>query len=65
MKGTVKELLEELKAEQTAQDNAIRETIQKELTKTPITFENLDNNLIEQFSNSLDDLKRGRFKKLK
>lgn len=42
---TVKQLIEELKAEQTAQDIAIRETIQKELGKTPITFENLDNNL--------------------
>lgn len=45
MTNTVKELLDELKAEEAQQTAAIRETVQKELSKTPITFENLDNNL--------------------
>lgn len=45
MKDSVKDLLEELKAEQLSQDAAISETIKKELSKTPITFENLDKNL--------------------
>jgi len=45
MTDSVKELLAELKAEQLAQDNAISETIKNALSKTPITFDNLDNNL--------------------
>ena len=45
MKGTVKELLDELKAEQSAQSDAIQKAIKEEMAKSQITFENLDNNL--------------------
>ncbi|MEK6907148.1 MAG: YbaK/EbsC family protein [Nanoarchaeota archaeon] len=43
----------------------IKEIIKANKAEIVNIIENLDNNLIEQFSNSLDDLKRGRFKKLK
>jgi MoxR-like ATPase len=45
MKGTVKELLDELKAEQTAQSDAIQRAIKEEVAKIKITEENLDANL--------------------
>lgn len=45
MKDTVKILLEELKAEQTANQQAIQNAIQQEFGNTKITYDNLDNNL--------------------
>ena len=45
MKDTVKILLEELKAEQTAKQQAIQNAIQQEFGNTKITYDNLDNNL--------------------
>lgn len=44
-KDTVKELLEELKAEQASNQQAIQAAIQQEFGSTKITYENLDNNL--------------------
>lgn len=45
MKDTVKILLEELKVEQTANQQAIQNAIQQEFGNTKITYDNLDNNL--------------------
>jgi cobaltochelatase CobS len=45
MKDPIKELLEELKAEQTSNQQAIQTAIQQEFSNTRITYDNLDNNL--------------------
>lgn len=47
MVGTVKDLLNELKAEQSVQAEAIQRAIKDEMAKSKITIENLDNNLKE------------------
>ena len=41
----VKQLLEDLKKENSEQQQAMQEAIRKEMAKNPIKYENLDNNL--------------------